>query len=549
MVKNRMASEARQNVSLEAAREKEAKMFHEKEWAPSQTGLQQARMGIDSLRTGLSSVFCAHIRTEFPAFNKQTRTKLATKRAHLANLGPARSVISEQRSYLKSIVTAYQTPKQECLSDDYGSYGVFGTNPKTLLRRLASHKKLKLRDPLESSGIVWQFKTPTPNRDTDSDSAAEQINFEFTKNIYSWINHRYQTTKARSLPGIVPYPLIERLFEEQTANWARITSSFVQDVEAELQAAVQYCLQAACRNKQIRVELEGVVLGAVRARLGTFLSFCLNLIKDEQNGMQVVASEKQFVNDIREARTLRFMSAIARLESDSYMTKSSSTFGGGGLFGGLNTTSTTTKPPVGGLFGNASTTTTATKPSGFFGGTNTTAGTTGVGSGTSSTSNFGSGFGGGFANNPNTQPSGIFGQSPLPTASTDDSKPESQPKTFKSLVDFTRDNQSKLQEVLTHDRQLVYEIHDILKAYYSTSVQHFADSVCKNGLNQLFIEETLNVFSNNFVDSLPDSEVDRISAESAQDRRKRRTLKEDIEKLELAISESEAILREPMMSG
>jgi hypothetical protein len=548
MVKNRMASEARQNVTLEAAREKEAKMFQEKEWAPSQTGLQQTRMGIDSLRTGLSSVFCAHIRTEFPAFNKQTRTKLATKRAQLEILGPARSVISEQRSYLKSIATAYQKPKQECLSDDYGSYEGFGTNPKTLLRRLASHKKLRLRDPLESSGIVWKFKTPTPNRDTDSDSAAEQINFEFTKNIYSWINHRYQTTKARLLPGIVPYPLIERLFEEQTANWARITSKFVQDVEAELQAAVQYCLRAACQNKQILVELEKVVLNAVKARLATFLKFCLNLIKDEQNGMQVVASEKQFVNDIREARTLRFMSAIARLEFDSYMTKSSSTFGGGGLFSGLNAASTTTKPAGGGMFGNLSTASTTTKPAAvsLFGGTNTTTTTTGFGTGTSSTSPFGSGLAA-YAN-PNAQSTSPSAQ-PLSTPSTNEPKPESQPKTFKSLVDFTRDNQSKLQEVLTHDRQLVYEIHDILKAYYSTSVQHFADSVCKNGLNQLFIEETLNVFSNKFVDSLPDSEVERISAESPQDRRKRRTLKEDIEKLELAISESEAILREPMMSG
>jgi len=546
MVKNRLTSEARQNVSLEAARAKEAKMFQDKEWAPSQTGLQQARMGIDSLRTGLSNVFCAHIRTEFPVFNRQTRTKLATKRADLERLGPARSVISEQRLYLKSIVAAYQKPKQECLSDDYRSYEGFGTNPKTLLRRLASHKKSKLRDPLESSGIVWQFKTPTPNIDTDSDSAAEQTNFGYTKNIYSWINHRYQTTKSRSLPGLVPYPLIERLFEEQTANWAGITSKFVQDVEMELKNAVNYCLRNSCHNTEILVALEKVVLDAVKAKLGRFLSFCLNLIKDEQNGMQVIASEKQFVKDIREARTLRFMSAIARLEYESYLTQSVTPFRAGGLFGGLNTASTSTKPAGGGLFRNSSTTMTgnvdatssgtqSTGPGLFSGGSQfgtSTATTT-----KPTTSLFSE------ANSTTSQPTtGLFSQQ-------SSSKDSDSPKTFKSLVDFTKDNQSKLQEVITHDRQLVYEIHDILKAYYSTSVQHYADSVCKNGLNQLFIEETLDVFSDKLVDSLPDSEVERISAESPQDRRRRRTLKDDIEKLELAISESEAILREPLMSA
>ncbi len=48
------------------------------------------------------------------------------------------------------------------------------------------------------------------------------------------------------------------------------------------------------------------------------------------------------------------------------------------------------------------------------------------------------------------------------------------------------------------------------------------------------------------MDSLSGTEVARISAESAADRKARRELKEDIERLEMAIKESEAILREPL---
>jgi hypothetical protein len=67
------------------------------------------------------------------------------------------------------------------------------------------------------------------------------------------------------------------------------------------------------------------------------------------------------------------------------------------------------------------------------------------------------------------------------------------------------------------------------------------------GLNQDFIEQTMSLFSNEFVDSLTDADVASISAESVADRKTRRELKEDIERLEKAISESEAILREPIV--
>src|SRR5690242_10920018 len=106
MVKNRSSSEAKASVSLGTAREKEAKLFSGGPWSPALTGLDRTRLGIDSLRAGLSSVFCAHIRSEFPAFNKQTRIKLEEKSTQLKALGPSRSTTLEQREYLKTIVRA-----------------------------------------------------------------------------------------------------------------------------------------------------------------------------------------------------------------------------------------------------------------------------------------------------------------------------------------------------------------------------------------------------------------------------------------------------------
>jgi hypothetical protein len=477
VVKNRSSTETKQDVSLQAARLRETALFAEKEWSPISSGIQKDRMGIAALRTGLSNVFCAHIRAEFPAFNQQTRKILAQRRAQLEELGPARSTVAEQRQYLYSIVKAYQKPKLQCLNDDLRPepfFAGFGSEPVILDRKLAFQKKHMLRDALKNNGAVWAFRTPTADRDELSDEAARALLDTENKVIYTWINTRYQNTKSCSIPGIVPYSLIERLFEEQTAKWASVTDGFVDGVQEVFVSAVTCCLSKACHNSLVLAPLTKMVLHDVRYRMEKFRSFCHNLIRNEQNGLQVVASEEQFVRDIREARTLRFISAISKLETETFFWK------GFDLKANSVTAQDTAKPTTGGLFAEG--------------------------------------------------------------ASTD---PE---MNFSTLISFMKDNKYKIKDVLTDDRQIVYEIHDILHAYYKTSLQHYTDSICKDGLNKGFVEQVMDVFSDAFVETRPDREVKEIAAESAADRKTRRELMEDIERLEKAIAESEAILKEPLGS-
>jgi hypothetical protein len=325
-----------------------------------------------------------------------------------------------------------------------------------------------------------------------------------TKNIYTWINLRYQSTKSCQIPGLVPYALLERLFEEQTANWKKVTDNFLNGVESLFSTAVNYCLEEACSYKPIAVALQDLVKNAVKEKMKDFRAYCHQLIRNEQNGLQLIAAEGQFVRDIREARTLRFISAIAKLETESFLSQftsavtntSGSTFSGFGALGAAPATAKN-ESPGGSLFA------TAQPP----------------------------------------VPGSGFGANPPPVLFDNAKTTTSQP-TFGSLLTFVTANKDQLKDVLTDDRQIIYEIHDILKAYYSTSVQHYTDSVCKDGLTDSFVRDVMDLFSNKFVDSLPDEEVSRICAENAADRKVRRELKEDIQNLERAISESEAILRE-----
>lgn len=546
VVKNRSSTETKAKVSLNASREKESRLFAGGAWRPSSSGLQDDRMGIHSLRTGLSSVFCAHIRAEFPAFNQQTRTILKKRREELAALGPARSTVAEQRDYLKAIVDLYQDSKGRCLTEDFQSSRKTDEAGLALERRLALRKKTNLRDSLKHGGALWTFQIPNADRDDWSDKAASaSFDVGTTTNIYTWINDRYQETKSCTMPGLVPCELIERLFEEQTVKWRSITDSFVESVKKVFISAAAYCLRLACTNDLIYVSLERLIREEIEAKMAQFRSCCHSLIRKERKGMQVIACEEQFIKDIREARTLRLISAIAKLENDSPLgTVNASTFGqsspaGSSLFANAKSTpgagfgqsaSTITSGNSGGfsstgLFGSksnlATTASETTVPStGLFGSKNSQASTASETTVPLTTPAFGS--------------MGLFGALKFETTTT----------TFRTLTEFVKNNQAKLTEVLTHERQLVYEIHDILKAYYAISVQHYTDMVCKNELNDTFAEDTMNLFSKEFIDQLSEATISEIAAESPADRKKRRELKEEIERLETAISESEKILKQ-----
>mgnify|MGYP003633891340 CR=1 FL=1 len=465
MVKNRSSTEAKAKVSLEAAREKEEKLFTSPEWSPIVSGLDPNRLGIAALRTGLSNVFCAHIRAEFPAFNQQTRSILSQKRGLLVQLGPDRSTLELQKAYLNSVVETYQGYKNECLRD---TLRVSTDKPEgsQLLKRLNALKKSSLREPLKHYGAKWTFQTATVENDFLSDVSADSTNVEETM----------------------------------------ITVTFLKRVKSAFLAAMEYNIDGACKNQLVATALKDLMKKAVQEKILKFETYCYDLVRNEQEGLQLVAGEEQFVREVREARTLRWISALTRLENKSSLSSVPATGAKGGA-----------PAPTSGLFSFS------TPP------------TSGPGVNT---------FGSTIAP-PGPAKGNIFGhlQNPDPHAA---SKIESE-QSFKSLITFAQVNKDRLKEVLTDERQIVYEIHDILKAYYSISVQHYTDAVCKNGLTPKFIREVMDVFSTEWVDSLTDEEVKNICAESVADRKTRRELGEDIERLERAIKESEMILNEPAL--
>lgn len=115
------------------------------------------------------------------------------------------------------------------------------------------------------------FQTPTGDRDGWSDAASSTFFVKgITKNIYTWINHRYQETKSCAMPGLVPYALIERLFKEQTAEWNTITNNFVSSVTEIFHSAATYYLQVACTNREVSAALERLMRAEITKNMEAF---------------------------------------------------------------------------------------------------------------------------------------------------------------------------------------------------------------------------------------------------------------------------------------
>lgn len=302
-VRNRSSSEAKHELTLKEAKGKESELFSEKPWNPATSGLEKERLGIDALRTGLSKAFCDHI-------HRQIRDLLTSKKTELQALES--NALQDHRKYLRSIVHEYTTRKDQCLKDE-------GIKQDSQIKEWQK----SLVDDLRYRGATREFQVVTTNIDHDSDLAAVRRCTSYLadqKNIYTWINERYQSTNNECLiPGLVPQTLMEELFREQTITWETITKTFTWAVSLASEAAVKEYLQFIHKKKELfePQKFESLVLKALDAKMDRFRKACLNDLDSRRSLFGYVADEPGFTKEVREARAKRFMVAIARMHDHS----------------------------------------------------------------------------------------------------------------------------------------------------------------------------------------------------------------------------------------
>lgn len=228
--------ERKRIISLEEGQSQEVDVFANKSWILATSGLKNEQIGMDALRAGFRKVFRDQVRAQIPKIIQRGNRRLAGIQS--AYDASKKHTVQKQRMLLRSIVSNYQMLVDSCLAEDFSE--LKEGDVLCLPVRLAVCKEVHLCRTLASKGERRKFGVTTEIQDLESDHAAsarcsKDLNKE--TNIYTWINERYQSTNTSSIPGLVPYPLVEKLFKEQTAPWAARTDEFTATNDADTQGS------------------------------------------------------------------------------------------------------------------------------------------------------------------------------------------------------------------------------------------------------------------------------------------------------------------------
>ncbi|KAI9849838.1 MAG: hypothetical protein M1837_000052 [Sclerophora amabilis] len=115
-VRNRSEIDVQKQLPLHQARQFEEEFFSAPQWS---TIAKMERTGIHSLKTFLGERFCHHLRDEFPKICSEVKLKLHEANKEKARLGPARGTSEEQRDFLINVAERYERQTDRYLKEDY----------------------------------------------------------------------------------------------------------------------------------------------------------------------------------------------------------------------------------------------------------------------------------------------------------------------------------------------------------------------------------------------------------------------------------------------
>lgn len=222
----------------------EKKFFETPPW----NQLPKDRVGISALKTFLGKLLYNHVRGEFPSLVQEIQRHIVASRSQLDTLGPARQTSVEQRQFLTRLATKYQRTVTDSLSGNYDS-------------TLEPQHPLKLRMHLQNANDDFGKSVERDGHTRAFRLINGEIDKEFAHatsedNIYDWIRTRYRESRGAELPGTVNPTVLERLFQQQSAQWEPIAKGHIIQVEQIINAFNRALLQDLIPEDSLRIKIE-----------------------------------------------------------------------------------------------------------------------------------------------------------------------------------------------------------------------------------------------------------------------------------------------------
>jgi hypothetical protein len=249
MLRNRADNEM--HFSFKERREAENLFFSKGRYVD----LPRESVGIDSLRTRLSSLLLHHLIKELPSLKEEMNEKLETAERDLAALGEKRETLAEQRLLLTKISMEINTIMSAAVSGHYG-HSFFGAvdmdapigseaNIKRF-RAVVQHLNYQFAENIRRRGHRFQIK---PGEAVGKDKAEDKEDDEDDKSdkddddpslpkpkrmsrdeAIAWVKKVMERSRGTELPGNFNPELISHLFWDQSKPWKEIAHSHVNEV-------------------------------------------------------------------------------------------------------------------------------------------------------------------------------------------------------------------------------------------------------------------------------------------------------------------------------
>ncbi|KAI0159586.1 P-loop containing nucleoside triphosphate hydrolase protein [Xylariaceae sp. FL1272] len=334
VVKNRGADEC--DKSLEEGQREEQAFFAKKPWLV----LTNGKAGIDSVKVRVRKLLIDLIKKEFPKVKSEVTKELQSIREQQHELGPSRSDVLTQRTYLNKISEAFQSLVRDALNAQYTGHEIFADTSLRLITRIMDEndsfaekmaKDGHMRDFAKSLEGEAQASNKATTRTTETSTDLEKkkdITTELEEvvdqmdtalprpdgnaNIQDYIKELHMSSRGEDL-GTFGGALLGSMFKEQSRRWGPITCSYMGQVIYHVHQFISVTIKHLCPDSKVRDELwYGYLLDELFKSYRQAISHAEFLIEIEREQMPYTLNQ-YFSEQLQKAQSARISQALEKI--------------------------------------------------------------------------------------------------------------------------------------------------------------------------------------------------------------------------------------------
>lgn len=256
--------------------------------------------GLDVVQPGINQVYPEHAQCQRRSIRDELAILATEKHAKLVAFEENKRIVNEQRQILRCVI--------------FDSRSLVHLHSK--LRCVLSMQEQIFQTVMYKKGPSIPFQVDVREADmcfsdTNADWTADDNG---TVQTYIWIRQYLRERKCPMIPGLVTDSLILHLFVVQSMLWLRTTDLAINGIKGRLQDMAKDYLQTRCVDRQMLLSLTDLVNCRIDAKVAAWRTSCHDILRGVQENFQDCSSDHALIDDINTARTTRFLRLRTQLE-------------------------------------------------------------------------------------------------------------------------------------------------------------------------------------------------------------------------------------------